>query len=249
MTEPNQQVKWSTENLTWTTFYDLPQSKSFKSAFCAGYSLSSQGSVCAFVKCKFVSSQRLLMVECSHMVFLYFQKEKIYMNYDAFDTKPTASLDFLIDIHVTLIQKDDPQQTLTQELKIIPIDRIIQEINQLIAKKNPEWTVPELPIPTFTIHTATRKFGNGNQWVESSTLSIESAAKDAGYLKTLLNFGHKHRYNALGTFVPTDIHLTAGPEVYKGLLHSQNDYLQTTSALPVEGITHSAIWQEITIDE
>eukprot|EP00957_Ditylum_brightwellii_P028414 2145419-Ditylum_brightwellii.AAC.1 len=68
------------------------------------------------------------------------------------------------------------------------------------------------------IQTATRKFGNGAQRVESSVLNLKSVATDAVYLKIMLNFGYEHGHIMHGTFVPTGIHLTAGPEVYKVLM-------------------------------
>eukprot|EP00957_Ditylum_brightwellii_P124767 9510328-Ditylum_brightwellii.AAC.1 len=52
-----------------------------------------------------------------------------------------------------------------------------------------------------------------------------------------------------GTFVSTGIHPTAGPEVYKALLHQQNTYLNNILVLPVEGISQDAIWQDIEIEE
>eukprot|EP00957_Ditylum_brightwellii_P103892 7914603-Ditylum_brightwellii.AAC.1 len=51
-----------------------------------------------------------------------------------------------------------------------------------------------LPISKFTLFTATRRFGYGENKVEAPVIVIETADKDAQYLKTLLNFGYKNKY-------------------------------------------------------
>eukprot|EP00957_Ditylum_brightwellii_P200462 15282059-Ditylum_brightwellii.AAC.1 len=131
---------------------------------------------------------------------------------------------------------------------MLPISKNLKEVNQWIAQYHPKCKQNEIPVPKFTIQTATRKFGYGAQQVESSILNLKSVATDAAYLKALLNFGYEHSHITYGTFVPTGIHLTAGTEVYKALLKGQNAYLNSILVLPVESISQDPIWQDIEIE-
>ena len=72
---------------------------------------------------------------------------------------------FLINLHVALVRYNDLQQTLTQELKDLPTLCNILEINQWIEKYHLDCKDMELPVPKFTIHTTTHKFGNGTHQV------------------------------------------------------------------------------------
>ena len=106
----------------------------------------------------------------------------------------------------------------------------------------------QLPIPKFTIFTATRSFGNGSNRVKASVLVIETAEKDAQYLKTLLNYGYENNFLTHGIFVPTGIHLTTSPEIYKGLLRKQNEFVKLLLVLPIKGISEDAMLQDINIE-
>ena len=77
--------------------------------------------------------------------FLFLSKEQrdfsyIVLNYDAFNTKLTVSIGFLIHVYSTLVQKDYLQQSLTQELNNTPIGKKNLKINQIQLKKlqNPQ---------------------------------------------------------------------------------------------------------------
>eukprot|EP00957_Ditylum_brightwellii_P143705 10948360-Ditylum_brightwellii.AAC.1 len=65
---------------------------------------------------------------------------------------------------------------------------------------------------------------------------------------SLLNYGYEHGYIAHGTFVPTGIHLTVSPDIYKALLCCQNNFLNGVSVFPIEEIIQSSIWQDIEIE-
>eukprot|EP00957_Ditylum_brightwellii_P139137 10605822-Ditylum_brightwellii.AAC.1 len=70
--------------------------------------------------------------------------------------------------------------------------------------------------------------------MEAAVIVIETADKDAQYLKTLLNFGYKNKYLVHGIFVPTGIHLATNPAVYKGLLRQQNTFVNSLLVLAIE---------------
>jgi molecular chaperone GrpE (heat shock protein) len=173
---------------------------------------------------------------------------KIYVNYDAFNTLNTSSPGFLINLHPTLTRKDNLQTSLAEDMAKVPINRQNSVIKHWLDDNNETTTEAALPIPKFTLFTATRRFGYGENKVEAAVIVIETADKDAQYLKTILNFGYENKYLVHGIFVPTGIHLTTNPAVYKGLLRQQNNFVNSLLVLAIEGLSEEATMQEIEID-
>ena len=130
----------------------------------------------------------------------------------------------------------------------VPIKRQNSVIKHWLDDNNETTTDATLPIPKFILFTATRRFGYGENKVEASVKVIETADKDAQYLKMLLNFGYENKYLVLGIFVPTGIHLTTNPAVYKGLLRQQNTFVNSLLILAIEGLSEAATMQDIKID-
>jgi hypothetical protein len=81
------------------------------------------------------------------------------------------------------VRKDDLLAKLKGNLAKIKINRELNEIKQWIAKHHPQWKDPLLPIPKFTTHTESQKFGNRNDRVETLALSIDCTTDDAPCLK------------------------------------------------------------------
>eukprot|EP00957_Ditylum_brightwellii_P131430 10023951-Ditylum_brightwellii.AAC.1 len=91
----------------------------------------------------------------------------------------TASPGILIDLHPTLTQKDNLQSMLAEELATDNISHRNPVIQSWLDNNKAELDNQKLPIPKFTIHMATRCFGNRGGKVETSALVIELAEKDA----------------------------------------------------------------------
>eukprot|EP00957_Ditylum_brightwellii_P152882 11636781-Ditylum_brightwellii.AAC.1 len=161
----------------------------------------------------------------------------------------TTSPGILIDLHPTLIQKDNLQNTLAEELATVNISHRNPVIHSWLDGNNAELVDSKLLILKFTIHIVTGHFGNRKGKVKTSALVIETAEKYAQYLKTLLIQGYENRDIQNGTSVPTEIHQTASPTTYKGLLCRKNVFTNSLNVLSIKGLSEAAIYQEITINK
>eukprot|EP00957_Ditylum_brightwellii_P042315 3204473-Ditylum_brightwellii.AAC.1 len=123
----------SNNSKKWEIIKEIPQGKEFEQAFNAGYSAPARGQGKASIKLKISTSQKLAEIKYSNIVFSYLQREKIYLNYNAFDTKTTACPGFIIDHHSTKIRKDNIQTTVTEELKTLTISKNTKEVNQWLT--------------------------------------------------------------------------------------------------------------------
>ena len=113
-------------------------------------------------------------IKYANTVFSYLETEKIFLNYDAFKTLSTASPGFLIELHPTLTRKDNLQITLSEDLAQVPINRQNSVIKYRLEDNGESSNNDQLPIPKFTIFTATRSFGNGSNRVKASVLVDKS---------------------------------------------------------------------------
>eukprot|EP00957_Ditylum_brightwellii_P157147 11960342-Ditylum_brightwellii.AAC.1 len=133
MADNKVEVQSTKDETKWKHWEKLPQGKKIETALCATYSAPVRGMGKAQIQCNLITRQKLATIKHSHTVFTHLQQDRVYLKYNAFKTKTTASTGFLIDLHATLVQKDDLQRTPTQELKMLPISKNIKEINQWIA--------------------------------------------------------------------------------------------------------------------
>eukprot|EP00957_Ditylum_brightwellii_P156803 11934569-Ditylum_brightwellii.AAC.1 len=62
----------------------------------------------------------------------------------------------------------------------------------------------------------------------------------------MLNYGYETGQLTLGTFILSGIHLTANVVTYKGLLHRQNKFIASVSAVMISWISEGAVMQRIT---
>eukprot|EP00957_Ditylum_brightwellii_P116929 8919733-Ditylum_brightwellii.AAC.1 len=62
----------------------------------------------------------------------------------------------------------------------------------------------------------------------------------------MLNYGYETGQHTLGTFVLSGIHLTANVATHKGLLHCQNKFTASVSAVMISGMSEGAVMQRIT---
>eukprot|EP00957_Ditylum_brightwellii_P170715 12994188-Ditylum_brightwellii.AAC.1 len=65
----------------------------------------------------------------------------------------------------------------------------------------------------------------------------------------VLNYGYETSQLTLGTFVPSGIHLTANVATYRGLLHHQNKFIASVSAVMISWMSEGAVMQCITYKE
>eukprot|EP00957_Ditylum_brightwellii_P043960 3336094-Ditylum_brightwellii.AAC.1 len=82
-----------TSNAKWDQT-DLPNGTKFERLFTATYKTSAQGAGRAKIKCNLYTSKKLAAIKYANLVFSHMETEKIFINYDAFKTLNTASLDF-----------------------------------------------------------------------------------------------------------------------------------------------------------
>eukprot|EP00957_Ditylum_brightwellii_P203670 15335694-Ditylum_brightwellii.AAC.1 len=66
----------------------------------------------------------------------------------------TASPGFIIDLHSTLVRKDELQNALVEELKTAPISKNTKEISQWILQHQPDHKTDDLLISKFTVQIA-----------------------------------------------------------------------------------------------
>jgi len=97
-----------------------------------------------------------------------------------------------------------------------------------------------LPIPAFHIHAANRKFGT----VTAEVLMITCASEDALYLKKILTTMAEQEKLKTGRFIPSGLHLVAGPSIVINLLKNHNFYVDKVTAVAIEGIPMEAMIEE-----
>jgi hypothetical protein len=90
----NLQLAINNEKDKWNNMENIPKGNDFKSQLCMGFSSSTRGSGRAYVKCSLLTHQHLALIKYSNAVVSYIQQEKIYVNYDTFDTKVQQAQDF-----------------------------------------------------------------------------------------------------------------------------------------------------------
>eukprot|EP00957_Ditylum_brightwellii_P126072 9610854-Ditylum_brightwellii.AAC.2 len=120
-------------------------------------------------------------------------------------------------------------------------------VDDWIAKHHSEWKVQMVPVPRFTVSTGARKFGSGNNRVETIAVHIECAEADTMYLKVLLAKAYENEEH-YGIFNSNKYHLTHGVDSYKQLLQRQNSYLKDIDVIAVEEITSEALVQDIIVE-
>jgi len=98
----------------------------------------------------------------------------------------------------------------------------------------------QLPIPDFHIHAANRKFGQ----VTAEVLMITCAAEDALYFKKILTTMAEQEKLNTGKFIPSGLHLVAGPAIVTNLLKNHNFYVDKLTAVAIEGIPMEAMIAE-----
>ena len=90
----NKNTKWNVNK--------IPSGKEFENLFNAQYKTSARGAGRAKIKCNLHTRNKFATIKYKNAIFLYLEMNKIYVNYDAFNTLNTSSPGFLINLHPTL---------------------------------------------------------------------------------------------------------------------------------------------------
>ena len=183
------------------------------------------------------SSKTVNDIKYQPTVINYLKNLNIFLRPDRYDNSRIRSPGYFVRVPPRLLWK----QTFLEELKR-GVDKtkfdLTEEIYKNYFRENGFDKEPtKMPLPKFHVYTSTRKFGQ----VAAEVLKVDCAEKDALYLKKLLSTMGEQGTFSRGQFIPTGLHLIAGPSVVVNLLRNQNSYMDTITAVAVEGITQEAM--------
>jgi hypothetical protein len=104
----NKNTKWNVN--------EIPSGKEFENLFNAQYKTNARGAGRAKIKCNLHTRSKFATLKYENAIFSYLEMNKIYVNYDAFNTLNTSSSGFLINLHPTLTRKDNLQTSLAEDM-------------------------------------------------------------------------------------------------------------------------------------
>ena len=162
--------------------------------------------------------------------------EGIYLSPDRFQTEETACPGFLINVHHKLVWKENLIAQMREALQTVEVaihDPVVQRWKQ----QNP--AADTTNVPFFTLKALMWKMRD----VSANVYNIISAKKDAELLKMLLSKLGEGENTPRWIFVPTGLHLISSPALVKASLRHQNEYIDSVTAIPVEGITEPMMKQ------
>ena len=158
------------------------------------------------------------------------------MSPDRFQTEETACPGFLINVHHKLVWKETLISQMREALQTVQVDHQ-DPVVQRWQQQNPNADTTNVPF--FTLKVSMRKMRD----VSSNVYNIISAKKDAELLKMLLSKLGEGANTPRWIFIPTGLHLISSPALVKASLRHQNEYVESLTAIPVEGITETMMKQ------
>jgi hypothetical protein len=179
-------IKSSQGDDTWTDPDKIPSGNDFTKQFSVRTETTKRGTAKIVVYCTLSSKQWLNNIKWNPQMMSFLKTKSIFINFDRFETKETASPGFFIELHPELTNKKQMAIILTDELCEVDAKHE-EEYKKWIEKNEPQWQAEHIPIPKFHLQTTTRQFGNGPGRVTTNVIVMECAAEDAGYFKILLN--------------------------------------------------------------
>jgi 5-hydroxyisourate hydrolase-like protein (transthyretin family) len=209
------------------------------------------GTTKVLVHMSMMSKKRLQEIKFEDDIIGYLKANHIYMKVARYEMRALSSPGFLIHLHPRLTHLPSLQLTMRHGMEHVKTTDI--EDVQEWRSKFPDRVAgkPEKAgdldmshftntVPEFTIFSGKRSFGGGANKVSTVCLNIQCASEDAKYLKALLARASEEK-RIEGLFVPAGIHLIESPAVYIGLLRSQNQYLNSTTCVPIFGMHPAAL--------
>ena len=171
-----------------------------------------------------------------HMI-TYLKNFNIFMRPDRYSTSKVRSPGYFVKIAPRLVWKQDVVQELKDKVGKTNFDLTSTIIEDYYRDNDiPKGTLP-LPLPDFHVHVTTRKFGLAS----AKVLTVTCADGDALYLKKILSNMAEQGQVERGLFVPTGLHLVAGPATVVNLLRNQNSYMSKLTVVALEGIKREAM--------
>ena len=209
------------------------------------------GTTKVLVHMSMMSKKRLQEIKFEDDIIGYLKTNNIYMKVDRYEMRALSSPGFLIHLHPRLTHLPSLQSNMRNGMEHVKATDI--EDVQEWRSKFPDRVAgkPEKAgdldmssftntVPEFTLFSGNRTFGGGANKVSTVCLNIQCASEDAKYLKALLARASEEK-RLEGLFVPAGIHLIESPAVYIGLLRSQNQYLNSTTCVPIFGMHPAAL--------
>eukprot|EP00957_Ditylum_brightwellii_P061142 4639749-Ditylum_brightwellii.AAC.1 len=125
-----------------------------------------------------------------------------------------------------------------------------EDVTQWLGENHPEYQLGQpAPIPEFKFVTASIKWGDEPDRVNTAALKILCAEKDGMYVKTLFARAYKCKGCPRGLFLPARGWLVTTAATYKVMLKQHNKYLIHTKAIAIEGLHIKVLKKEITVEQ
>eukprot|EP00957_Ditylum_brightwellii_P211682 15366462-Ditylum_brightwellii.AAC.4 len=147
----------------------------------------------------------------------------------------TVVIGEITNIHEKLIRHEDFITKITEKIArwlALP-NNIAQQWTQEAGISDDRRNVT---VPNFRITLGESKFGNSNSKAKATTLKIVITNSNRLYAKSLFSNAWARDDKPRGVFVPAGSDLITNPVTYKQLLCNHNAYIDSTTALAIEGL-------------
>jgi hypothetical protein len=115
-------------------------------------------------------------------------------------------------------------------------------------KEYQETEVSTNTIPHFKVFIQSKTWGPPSNRLEVRWATVECAAQDGGYIKTLLSKAYEQGLITIGKFISQGYHRMAGEEAYKDQLRALNEYVKSRTAVTIIGLHPDALFADIRVN-
>ena len=243
MQEVDKTVKVQSQDGTnsWNTAEELPVGEEMMENFVIRHDSPPYEAPKVMLHCTFKSTWTINDIKYDSRVFMHLKNNNIYVRPDRFRSEKVRSPGYFVNVAPRLIWKD----CFVSELRRAVAGTSFDCTNTIIADYFNHNNIPKgtttPPLPSFHLHVTTRKFGQ----VAAEVLTLTCGEKDALYMKKLLATVAEQEKMPRGQFVPTGLHLVAGPTTVINLLRNQNSYMDQLTVVAIEGIKAEAMEKEL----
>ena len=244
--DPQLYIESTTTEEAWKEMDEIPKGEEFTKAFAVKNVEFGRGKTHVYVFVTINSKYRLNTIKFEPRVYLYLQKNEVYIKVDMFKRNITASPGQIIGVHPKMVRKDDLVEEIMKKIesKGLPQNEIID--SWVEANHSEDEVVNALK---FKIVVAEEKYGNDKGRVEATTLKILCARKDGLALKTIMADVWKSENKPRGIFVPAWTDLITNPQTYKQILRNHNAYVNMVTSIPIKGVSKEAMEGKVGMNE
>jgi len=162
------------------------------------------------------STMKVNDIKYDEHVITYVKNFNIFMRADRYETSKVRSPGYFVKIASRLVWKQNFVKELQAQVATTKFDTEHPMFEDYYRDKDIPSTTTTPPLPDFHVHATTRKFGT----VSAEVLTVTCDDGSALYLKKVLSTMAEQGNILRGKFVPTGLHLVAGPATVVNILRN-----------------------------